>query len=55
MGYKILGFVVWQGARLYLRSRFTGFRRKAVIAGLGVIIVAGVVAAGREATNSSSS
>ena len=53
MGYKVLGFVVWHGARLYLRTRITGFKRKAIVAGLGAIVVAGVVAAGREATNQS--
>jgi hypothetical protein len=53
MGYKILGFIVWQGGRLFVRSRFTGFQRKAIVAGLGAVVIAGVVAAGRGATSSS--
>ena len=53
MGYKILGFVVWQGARLYFRSRFAGFRRKAIVLGVGAIVVAGVIAASRETTSPS--
>lgn len=55
MGYKILGFLVWQGGRMYLRRRFTGFKRKAIVAGLGAVVVAGVVAAGRQAASSSDS
>ncbi len=52
MGYKILGFVVWQGGRLYLRRRYSGVKRKAIVAGLGAVIVAGVVVAGRQAASS---
>jgi hypothetical protein len=47
MGYKLLGFVVWQGGRRYLRRRFSGAKRKLVIAGLGGVVVAGVLAAQR--------
>ena len=54
MGYKILGFIVWQGGRLYIRGHFSGFQRKAIVAGLGAVVIAGVVAAGRGATSSSS-
>jgi hypothetical protein len=51
MGYKVLGFVVWQGSKWYLRRRMSGFRAKAAMAGVGVVVVAGVLAAGRQATH----
>jgi hypothetical protein len=49
MGYKLLGFAVWQGGKWYMRRRFKGFRRKAAIAGVSAMVVAGVVLAGRQA------
>jgi hypothetical protein len=52
MGYKLLGFVVWQGTKWYLRSRMTGARRKLALATVGAAIVAGVLAAGRQAASS---
>jgi hypothetical protein len=52
MGYKLLGFAVWQGIKWYLRSRMTGARRKLVLATVGAAIVAGVLAAGRQAASS---
>jgi hypothetical protein len=51
MGYKLLGFVVWQGSKWYLRRRMSGFQRKAVIAGLAAVVVGGVIAAGRQQAN----
>ena len=51
MGYKLLGFAVWQGSKWYLRRRMSGFRAKAAIAGIGVAVVAGVLVAGRQATH----
>jgi hypothetical protein len=51
MGYKILGYAVWQGSKWYLRRRFSGYRRKAAIAGLSAVVVAGILAAGRQQTN----
>jgi hypothetical protein len=50
MGYKVLGFAVWQGSKWYLRRRMSGARAKAAIAGVGVLVVAGVALAGRQAT-----
>jgi hypothetical protein len=41
MGYKLLGFVVWQGAKLYFRRRFEGAGRKLAIAALAGALVAG--------------
>ncbi|MFL5830341.1 MAG: hypothetical protein ACJ76X_10520 [Solirubrobacteraceae bacterium] len=53
MGYKVLGFVVWQGARLYFRRRVNGTKRKIVLAGLAAAVVGGVVAASQREPNSS--
>lgn len=47
MGYKILGFAVWQGAKWYIRLRFQGARRPLVVAGLAGVVIAGVLAAQR--------
>ena len=33
MGYKVLGFVVWQGSKWYLRRRMGGAKRKVALAG----------------------
>jgi len=51
MGYKLLGFAVWQGSKWYLRRRVSGLRAKAAIAGVGAVVVAGVLVAGRQASN----
>ena len=46
MGYQLLGFVVWQVFKLYLRRRYPGLGRKLAIAGAsGAAIVGGVLAA----------
>jgi hypothetical protein len=46
MGYKLLGFVVWQGAKVYLRQRYPGTGRKLAIAGaVGGAIVGGALVA----------
>jgi hypothetical protein len=45
MGYKILGFLVWQGGKLYVRRRFKGETRKFALAGLAGVVVA-IVAGG---------
>lgn len=52
MGYKLLGFVVWQGARLFLRRRLSGTTAKLAVAGVGAAVVAGVLVAGRNAASS---
>jgi hypothetical protein len=51
MGYKILGFAVWQGSKWYARRRMTGFKAKLAVAGVGALVVAGVAAAGRQAAS----
>jgi hypothetical protein len=50
MGYKVLGFTVWQGIKWYLRRRL-GVRGKVAIAGVGAAVVVGVLLAGRQATS----
>jgi hypothetical protein len=48
MGYKIFGFVVWQGVRLYLRRRLNGGSRKLAVAGVaGALLVGAAVTAQR--------
>jgi hypothetical protein len=49
MGYKILGFAVWQGGKWYLRRRFEGASRKLAIAGLAGVLVAGAAVATQRA------
>jgi hypothetical protein len=44
MGYKVLGFVVWQGAKLYLGRKVPPAGRKAAIAALAGGLIAGGVA-----------
>jgi hypothetical protein len=46
MGYKLLGFVVWQGAKLYLRRRVPVDGRKVAMgAAAGGVLVGGLVVA----------
>jgi hypothetical protein len=52
MGYKILGFLVWQGGKVYLRRRTSGFALKAALGGLTAAVIAGVVFAGKQQQNS---
>ena len=49
MGYKILGFAVWKGAKLYLARRY-GDRPRKIAAGavVGFVLAAGAVAALRQ-------
>jgi hypothetical protein len=49
MGYKALGFVVWQGGKWYLRRRMPGVGRKAAIGGAAAAaVIAGVAVAQRQ-------
>ncbi|HZT53068.1 MAG TPA: hypothetical protein VE995_01670 [Gaiellaceae bacterium] len=46
MGYKLLGFLVWRGARWYVRRRYPGAPRKLMIgAGVAAAVGAGGAAA----------
>lgn len=50
MGYKVLGFVVWRGARWYVRRRVAGgAKRKLALAGVAALAIGGAVVAGRAA------
>jgi hypothetical protein len=51
MGYKILGYAVWHGSRLYVRRRVGGTKSKAAVLGVGVLVLAGAALAGRQATS----
>jgi hypothetical protein len=53
MGYKLLGFAVWQGAKWYMRRRMTDTRTKIALAGVSAAVLAGLIAAGRQAAASS--
>jgi hypothetical protein len=37
MGYKVLGFAVWQGGKWYMRHRFSGTAPKFAVAGLAAL------------------
>jgi hypothetical protein len=55
MGYKFLGYAVWQGAKWYLRGRLPGQSRKPsartlAIVGAGGALLAGAVVAQRRIT-----
>jgi hypothetical protein len=51
MGYKLLGFVVWQGGKLYIRRHDSGRAAKVALAGVGAAVVAGVLVAAKQAGN----
>lgn len=51
MGYKLLGFAVWQGSKWYLRRRISGVGAKVATAGVGAAVIAGVLVAARQATS----
>ena len=52
MGYKLLGFVVWQGSKWYVRRRMSGVRGKIAVAAVSAAVIGGVVLAGRQAASS---
>ena len=52
MGYKLLGFAVWQGSKWFVRRRMSGIGAKLAVAGVSAAVVAGVLAAGRQAASS---
>lgn len=47
MGYKVLGFAVWQGGKWYARRKFSGARRKLAVAGVSAAVIGGLLAAQR--------
>jgi hypothetical protein len=52
MGYKLLGFVVWQGAKLYVRRRYPGAPRKVAVAAVAGGLLVGGLAVARTARSS---
>jgi hypothetical protein len=48
MGYKFLGFVIWQGAKFYIRRRVDPGKAKLALAGLTAMVVAGAAVAARQ-------
>ena len=53
MGYKLLGFLVWQGGKWYVRRRVSGTSAKLAMVGVTAVVVGGVVLAGRQAASKS--
>jgi hypothetical protein len=53
MGYKILGYLVWHGAKRYMRRRYGGVAsRKAAALGIVGVAVVAAAAAGRRGSSS---
>ena len=49
MAYKVLGMVVWKGAKWFLRRKYgTAMAPKGLLAGVLLALVAGVVLATRQ-------
>ena len=52
MGYKLLGFVVWQVGKWYVRRRMRGYERAAAIggaaAGVAALAIGGAIVAQRQ-------
>jgi uncharacterized membrane protein YidH (DUF202 family) len=45
MGYKLLGYAVWQGGKWYVRRRFPNARRNLAIGGgVGLLVIGSAVA-----------
>jgi hypothetical protein len=52
MGYKLLGFVVWQAGKWWTRRKLSGTPAKLALGGFGAALVAGALLAGRQAAAS---
>jgi hypothetical protein len=48
MGYKLLGYVVWQGGKWYAKRRLRGAQRSLAITGVIALVLAGLLAASRQ-------
>jgi hypothetical protein len=51
MGYKILGYAVWNGAKWYLKRRYGGNKRLAAAGVVGLAVVGLAVATSRRASS----
>jgi hypothetical protein len=47
MGYKLLGFVVWKGAKLYLRRRYGDKPRNVALGAIVLAAIGGLIVAQR--------
>jgi len=45
MGYKLLGYLVWQGAKWYAKRRLRGAERTLAISGVGALVLVGLLGA----------
>jgi hypothetical protein len=54
MGYRILGFAVWKGAKLYLRRRYGDKPRKLAAGAVVLVAVGGLVVAQRRGVSGAS-
>jgi hypothetical protein len=53
MGYKIIGFTVWQSSKRLARRRFLANRQKIATSTVALVIMAGVIAGALAARQSS--
>lgn len=53
VGYQLLGFAVWRGAKWYLRRRYGDAPRKLALGGLLALVLAALVFGGRRLAESS--
>jgi hypothetical protein len=51
MGYKLLGYIVWQGGKWYVRRRAREARRGLAVTAVAALVLAGLVAAARQRAN----
>ncbi|WP_187368823.1 hypothetical protein [Baekduia soli] len=51
MGYRILGFAVWNGAKWYLRRRYGGSKKYLAAGVVGVAVVGLAVAGAKRGTD----
>ena len=55
MGYKLLGYAVWQGGKWYAKRRLRGAQRELAIAGVAALVLTGgILAASRQRANQDS-
>jgi hypothetical protein len=53
VGYQVLGFVVWKGAKWYLRRRYGDTPRRVAAATAVVVVVLALLVGGRRLTGDS--
>ena len=52
LGYQVLGYAVWNGAKWYLRRRYGAIPRKVAAAGLVGLVIAALLFGGRRLADS---